>query len=241
MRTRNLLAIVAVVATSSACGPTEKPYEAKAAYSGKKPTLPQPPTLPNKNKKEGDAYTIWGAIHDIRSQVHRKDFEGKDTTLVGYIVKVNWAEACKDEMKREQGEHCVPKCAIHKAGKEDPAGCDAPIPTFWVADSKDEQDWAKNAIPVMGFASNFAQMYSFIEDLKTDDKATRLDPWSGVEMPAPLPNLGGKIKVKGKFDFTATVGSKGATSNPRTGVLTWRGQEWLEPPPTAAVLPGMDK
>lgn len=150
IRTSLAVALTATIALTG-CGPEEKPYQPKPAYTGTKPDIPPPPTLPNKKKKEGDAYTVWGAIHDIHSVVHEKDFVGKDTSMLGYIVKVNWAEGCKDEMKRDVGEHCVPKCAVFEAGKKDtPAGCEAPIPTFWIADTKEEKDIKKNAIPVMG-------------------------------------------------------------------------------------------
>ena len=54
MRIRIPLA-VALTATfaMTGCGPEEKPYQPKAAFSGKKPDIPQPPTLENKKKKEG--------------------------------------------------------------------------------------------------------------------------------------------------------------------------------------------
>lgn len=239
IRTPLAIAIAGCVALAG-CGPEDKPYEPKAAYSGKKPDIPQPPTLENKAKKDGDAYTVWGAIHDVHSVVHETEFQGKDVTIVGYIVQINWAEGCKDEMKREVDELCVPKCAVFEAGKKDtPPGCEAPIPTFWIADAKGEKDITKNAIPVMGWASNWSQIYSLIKDLEKDEEAQRLDPWSGVEMPTPVPNVGGKVKVTGKYGFTASVGTKGASSNPRTGIMSWKSLEYVEKPePTK--LPFMD-
>jgi hypothetical protein len=227
--------------TLTGCGPEEKAYKPKAAYSGKKPDIPQPPTLENKKKKEGDAYTVWGAIHDMHSVVHEGDFAGKDTTIVGYIVAINYAEGCKDEMKRDVGENCVPKCAVFEAGEKDtPPGCEAPIPTFWIADTKEEKDLVKKAIPVMGWASNWSQIYSLIKDLEKDEEAVRQDPWSGVEMPTPVPNVGGKVKVVGRYGVSAQVGTKGASSNPRTGILSWRSLEYVEKPAEAAKLPYME-
>jgi hypothetical protein len=240
IRTSLALALTATI-TLAGCGPEEKPYEPEKPYEGKKPDLPQPPTLPNKKKKEGDAYTVWGAIHDIHSYVHEKEIMGKEVSIVGYIVKINWAEGCEDEMKRDVGKHCVPKCAVFEAGKKDtPVGCEAPIPTFWIADTKEVQDYTKDAIPVMGWASNWSQIYSLIKDLESDEEATRLDPWTGVDMPTPVPNVGAKVKITGKYGFTATVGTKGASSNPRTGIITWRGMDYLEPAPEPAKLPFMD-
>jgi hypothetical protein len=238
MKLRTLAAVAVLAGLGTGCGPDEKPYQPKEAYTGKKPTLPQVPTLPNKAKKEGDAYTVWGAMHDLHSVVHEKDFEGKDTTLVGYVVKTNWDTLCADENKPGEDEHCVPKCAIHKTGKADPADCEPPVPTFWIAETKEEQN-LKKMIPVMGFASNFAQMFTYIEGLDKDDEATLEDEFWGHELPRPLPAVGGKVKVTGKYGTVFEKGSGPTASNPKTGILTWNKQEWLEPPPKRAVLPGM--
>jgi hypothetical protein len=136
---------------SLGCGGDEQPYTPKLAVSGKKPALPAVPTLPTKAKKQGDAYTIWGITHDLRSRVHAEDVVNKKVTLVGYVVKTNY--------------DTVPKCAVHKTGKGDAADCKAPIPTFSIADEKSEQ---KDMIDIMGWASNFAQLFSLIEGI---DKA----------------------------------------------------------------------
>ncbi len=233
------VAVCITAALTMGCGPEEKPYQPKPAYSGKKPSLPAVPTLPNKAKKEGDAYTVWGAIHDLRSEVHQHDFDDKDTTLVGYVIKTNYEKLCANEFARgEDEDHCVPECAVHKTGKADPAECHAPVPTFWIAESKDEKDWEKNAIPVMGWASNFAQIFSFVEELDKDDEATGGDEFFGHELMRPLPALGGKIKVTGRYGVTYTKSTGGAASNPRVGIMTWDKSEWIEPPPKRAFLPG---
>lgn len=244
MKLSKLLAVGVIACLGTGCGPEEIPYQPKEAYTGKKPSLPAVPTLPNKAKKEGDAYTVWGAIHDLNSVVHAKDFDGQDTSIVGWVVKTNWENACKDEFKPGEGEFvsglgaCVPECAIHKTGKADPADCDPPLPTFWIAETKEETD-PKKMIPVMGFASNFAQMYTYIEGLDKDDEATLADEFWAHELPRPLPNVGGKVKVTGRYGTTSEKGSGGSASNPKTGILTWNKQEWVEVPPKRAVLPGM--
>src|SRR5437773_3304198 len=146
MNARTALALVAAtVAASGAlgCGGDEQPYTPKPAVSGKKASLPPVPTLPAKAKKQGDAYTIWGVTHDLRSRVHHDDVDGKKLSLVGYIVKTNYDQA--------------PKCAVHKTGKGDPPDCKSPVPTFYIADEKNE---AKDMIQVMGWASNYAQLFS---------------------------------------------------------------------------------
>jgi hypothetical protein len=236
MTFRTLVAAGIALSLTLGCGSEDKPYEAKPAYSGKKPTLPQVPTLANKKKKEGDAYTIWGAIHDLRSEVHEQDFEGKDVSLVGWIVKTNWQELCP-----EGSDTCenVPECAIHKTGTADPADCHAPVPTFWIADEKDEKNTEAHAIPVKGWASNFAQIFSMVEEIDSkDDDAELMDEFFGVNLPNPLPNVGGKVKVTGQYGWTYTRSTGGAASNPRTGIVTADKMEWVEKPPERTALPG---
>lgn len=204
------------------CGGEEMPYKPKPAYSGTKPQLPAVPSLPNKKKKEGDSWTIWGASHDLRSKVHGKDFEGKTITMIGYIVKTNYKDA--------------PECAIHKTGKADPADCKAPTPAFWIADSKSEKT---ATVAVMGWASNFAQIYSMVEKIdKKDDEAEAMDEFFGVALPNPLPNDGAKVKITGAYGVTYTKSTGGAASNPKYGIMTAEKIEYLEKPPLRAFLPG---
>ncbi|WP_437525499.1 hypothetical protein WME79_38735 [Sorangium sp. So ce726] len=226
---RTLLAAILLVAGTSGCGTDEQPYQAKPAFSGRKATLPAVPTLPAKNKKQGDAYTVWGVTHDLRSRVHFEDVNGKKLSIVGYIVKTNLAEA--------------PACAVHKTGKGDPADCKAPVPSFAIADEKGE---TKDMIDVMGWASNFAQIYSMIEAI---DKAPRgkegeaklTDEFWGQELPNPIPAVGAKVKVTGTYGVTFTKSTGGAAANPKYGILSAEQIEYLEPPPEKAILPGMKR
>src|SRR4051812_2491278 len=152
--------------------------------------MPAVVSLPTKVKKQGDAFTIWGVTHDLRSRVHAEDVENKKISLVGYIVKTNYKDA--------------PACAIHKTGKGDPADCKSPIPTFSIADDKAEK---VDMIDVMGWSSNFAQMFSLIEGI---DKAAKgkegevklTDEFWGGDLPNPLPNVGAKVKVTGTYAKT---------------------------------------
>jgi len=229
VRTAHAIAIAIAVASTAlvACGPEEAPYQAKPAVSGKKPNLPAVPTLPQKVKKQGDAFTVWGITHELRSRVHREDVDGKKVTVVGYIVKTNYAE--------------VPKCAVHKTGKADPADCKAPIPTFSIADEKGE---AKDMIDVMGWASNPAQVFTLIEAI---DKAAKgkegevklTDEFWGTDLPNPVPNVGAKVKVTGTYGVTFTKATSGAAANPKYGIITAEKIEYLEPPAEKAYLPGM--
>jgi len=231
MNTRNALTLTAICAIASSvalgCGGDEQKYKPKPAFSGAAAQLPAVPTLPKKNKKVDGAYTVWGASHDLRSRVHNKDVAGKEITLIGYIVKVNYTDA--------------PECAIHETGEGDPADCKAPVPSFSIADEKGEE---KAVIEVMGWASNFAQIYSLIEEV---DKAAKgeegeieaMDEFWGQKMMIPIPNLGAKVKITGNYDVTFTKATGGAAANPKYGIMTAATIEYLEMPETLANLPTM--
>ena len=226
------LALVLAAAFTSAtmslgCGDDDQAYTPKPAASGRKLSLPAVPTLPTKAKKQGDAYTIWGVTHDLRSRVHAEDVVNKKISLVGYIVKTNYATA--------------PACSIHKTGKGDPADCKAPIPTFSIADDKGE---ANDMIDVMGWASNFAQLFSLIEGIdkaakgKEGDVKLKDEFWAN-DIPNPIPNVGAKVKVTGTYGITFTKATGGAASNPKYGIMTAEKIEYLEPPADKVYLPGM--
>lgn len=228
-----------VSAFVAGCGGEEKKYVPKGAPSGQKANVPQVPTLPQKAKKVGDAYTIWGVTHDLRSRVHRAEVNGKKISITGYIVRTNLVE-CKDDAKALT-ENCAPKCAVHKTGKADPAECKAPVPTFWIADTKEEP---KDRIEVMGFASNFANLYDAIEEIdKTpkdkQDKLELSDPVWGAKIPNPLPAVGAKVKVTGTYGVTFAKATSGVAANPKYGMMTVETIEYLEQAPELANLPGM--
>ena len=150
--------------------------------------------------------------------------------MVGYIVKTNFDAA--------------PKCAIHKTGKGDPSDCKSPVPTFGIADDKGE---AKDMIAVMGWANNFAQMFSLIEGIdkaakgKENEVKLKDEMW-GQDVPNPIPGVGAKVKVTGTYGVTFTKATGGITRpNPRYGIITFEKVEYLEPPPDKVYLPGMKK
>lgn len=226
-----LLSVASVAASATiGCGPAEEPYKAKPAVSGKKASMPAVPTLPQKPKKGSDgAYTVYGVVHDLRSRVHFEDVNGKQLSIVGYVVKTNYDEA--------------PKCAIHKTGKGDPPDCKAPIPTFWIADEKGD---SKDMIAVMGWASNFAQVFTLIEAIDRQPKgkegeAKLTDEFWGADLPNPIPNIGAKVKVTGNYAVTFTKASSGTAANPKYGIMTAEKVEFVEQAPDKAYLPGMKK
>lgn len=224
------LCVLAIGATLPGCNnSTDVPYEPKGAPA-EHAALPPVPSLNKKPIKDGDAYTVWGAAYSLRSRVHQKDVDGKDLKISGYIIKTNLSEA--------------PPCAVHETGKEDPEDCKAPVPTFWLADSKDANE--KDAIKVLGWASNFAQIYDAIGEYKKRERVTQVkesepltDNFWGVKIPEPLPNVGAKVKVSGIYSTTFTKATRGTEADPIMGILTYSDIEYVEKPAEPATLPGM--
>jgi hypothetical protein len=231
---RKSLAVLALVATSvglagalPACGGNDEPYKPVPAFSGRKASLPSVPTLPSTPIKNGDAYTIYGAIHHLRSRIHSQDVTAKDISLVGYIVESNIETA--------------PECAIHKTGKADPENCKAEIPTFVLADQKGEKT-ATYRIKVMGWASNFANVFDAIEAYKNlkappDEKHVVNDELWAVPVPFPLPAVGAKVKVTGKYGVNFSKSSTGLAADPQNGIMTYAKIETLEEAPEKAAFP----
>ncbi|MBL0198475.1 MAG: hypothetical protein IPQ09_30510 [Myxococcales bacterium] len=210
-----LFASFSASALSVGCGNADEPYKATPAWSGKKASIPAVPQLPTNPIKSGDAYTIHGARHHLQSRIHDKEVTAKEITLVGYIVEENVSEA--------------PLCAIHKTGKADPEGCVAEIPSFWIADAKGE---TKVKVRVLGWAKNYASVFEAMEkykNLKEPPKELFKDEVWSVDVPYPLPAVGAKVKVTGKYGYTFSKASTGIVSDPANGVLTYGKIEVLEP------------
>lgn len=220
MRTPLRIASVFVAsALALGCGNSEEPYKAAPAWSGKKPSMPAPPTLTNAPVKVGDAYTIAGASHHLRSRIHDKEVTKASITIQGYIVEENISDA--------------PACAIHKTGKADPEDCKSEIPSFWIADTKDAGKDAPR-IRVLGWAKNFASVhdamdkYKALKEVKDPAKDLYKDEIWNIEVPFPLPAKGAKVKVTGKYGFTFSKASGGLVSDPVNGVITYEKMEVVE-------------
>lgn len=228
MRTRSFILALSLLTIGSAgaltvgCGNADEPYKATPAWSGRKPSLPPVPQLPTNPIKSGDAFTIFGARHHLQSRIHDKEVTSKDISIVGYIVKENVADA--------------PECAIHKSGKADPENCKAEIPSFWIADAKGEN---KVMIRVLGWAKNYATVYEAMEKykgLKEAPKELYKDEVWSIDVPYPLPAVGAKVKITGKYGTTFSKSSTGIVSDPMNGVLTFAKIEYLEPPSSPLVF-----
>jgi hypothetical protein len=205
------------------CGQEEVPYKPRGAASGAKASLPPAANLPKRPLKNGDTWTVWGASYSLRSRVHRKEVANKRLSIAGYIGKSNMKDA--------------PECAVHKAGKADPENCKAPVPAFWVCDAKDSPE--ADCIKVMGWASNFAQIFDAIDEFdKGKDNAEYNDANWGVKVPNPLPAVGSKVTVTGNYGVSFSKASSGAEADPFMGVMDFQEMTIQEPGPELATLPG---
>jgi hypothetical protein len=225
-RTVVAFALASALASSSVgCGGEEVKYQPRPGPSGVKAELPAVPNVPQKPVKAGDAYTVWGVAYHLRSRVHRKEVNGKKLSITGYITKTNLPQA--------------PECAVHEGGKADPEGCNAPVPAFWIGDTKDAPE--NESIKVMGWASNFAQIYDAIEEYDKKEDAQHQDTFWGVNLPNPLPVAGVKVTVKGDYSSTFTRASTGTEADPIMGIMTYESMTYQDKPAEPATLPGMDK
>ncbi len=207
--------------------PAAVPAPPKPVASGPL-ALPPVPELPKRPLKDGDAFTVWGASYSLRSRAHRKDVVSPDgkaapIAITGYVTKTNLGEA--------------PKCAVHRTGLADPPDCRSPIPAFWLCDTKDAAP--ADCIRVLGWASNFAQIFTAIASFDRKKPEGFTDEIWGVELPNPLPAVGAKVTVHGSYGPSFSKASSGMDVEPQMGILTYEKLELLEPAPELATLPGV--
>jgi hypothetical protein len=172
--------------------------------------------------KTGDGYTVYGAVHQLRSLLHNKDVTAQPITIVGYIVDSNIPRA--------------PDCAVHKTGKADPEGCTPEVPSFWIADDKGNTKGPK--IRAVGWARNFAVVFDAMKEYKKvkpgeQPKEPVTDDMLNVPVPFPLPAVGAKVKLTGAYNIAKTVVSD-MVSEPAGGVITPTKIDVLEPAPEIA-------
>jgi hypothetical protein len=215
----------AAFASAVACGGDDNPYKPAPAWSGKHASLPAPVTLPNTPVKAGDAYTVYGAIHQLRSLIHSKDVTAQPITVVGYVVDSNIPRA--------------PECAVHKTGKKDPDNCTPEVPSFWIADNKGDTKGSK--IRVVGWARNFAVIFDAMtayKKIKPGDQPPDggvMDDMLNVAVPFPLPSVGAKVRVTGAYNVAKVVVSD-MVSEPTGGVIAYNKVEQLEAAPELAAF-----
>ena len=229
IRRRDAVLLLGMVAsTSCAAGPEATKHQVANMSIPSAPEStaaePPPPRAPARRKKIDDGtYTVWGALSAFQSPAERADVDGKQITVEGYIVATNLAEA--------------PRCAVHKTGEADPEGCSAPLPELWLADSPDAP--TSEALCVLGWASNYANVFDAIRKQKAVQPEEHVDAIWGVTLPNPLPARGAKVRVVATYGATFRMSSSGIVAAPEKGLLTYKSMQTLEPAPEPATLPGM--
>jgi hypothetical protein len=218
------LGIATLLAAAAGCGGDDNPYKPQPAWSGKKANLPAPPSLPSTPIKTGDGYTVYGAIHQLRSLIHGKDVTAQPITITGYIVDSNIGRA--------------PECSIHKTGKADPANCAMEVPSFWIADDKGNTKGPK--IRIVGWARNYAVICDAMKvynKLKPGEqpKEPVNDDILNVVVPNPLPAVGAKVKITGAYNVAKTVVSD-MVSEPIGGVMALQKMDVVEAAPSPAAF-----
>jgi hypothetical protein len=180
-------------------------------------------------QKVGDSYTVFGAVHllNVGASLGSADL-GKELSIVGTIVDTNLGRA--------------PRCALHKTGVRDPDGCVTEIPTFTLGDVKGST--AAPTIRVMGWASNFANVFDANAQYKNlTQRPAELykDELWAVDVPFPLPSVGAKVKVIGRYGPSFTRSSAGMSTDPQYGIFTVSEVVYLEAAPEPAKFPQLGR
>jgi len=129
----------------------------------------------------------------------------------------------------------APKCAVHRGGRADPDGCVAPLPAFWLCDSVSAP--RGECIQVMGWASNYAQIYDALRVYARDRTAQHVDTYWGMPLPNPIPAPGAEVTVQGQYSEVFTKLATGWSRDLVMGILTYSGMRQHRPAPTPARLP----
>lgn len=163
-----------------------------------KPSLPSVPTLPPAPfpvQYPDQSYSVYGLRRALRRTINT------EVNVTAYIAKVFVPPECPPKEK----------CPL------------PPAPHIWLADTKGEQDPAKQVI-VAGYAENQKAIEEAIKDAK---KGKKKDPEAEEAGLIPIPTDfldGAKIKLKGRFSFMSGAGFQSSE-----GVLDYGGHETLEP------------
>lgn len=197
-----------------------EPCPSTAPGTGAAPELPTV-DLRRQLVKSDEGYTVWGLGYSLRSRQHKRGVTRDPVVVAGYVVATNLASA--------------PRCAVHPTGVADPEDCTAPVPAFWIGDRPDAA--ISDSLKVMGFASNYAQLYDAIHAFDRGEQA--FDAFWGQEIPNPLPAVGAKVSVTGKFGPTFAMSWSGTETDETMGILTFQSMQTLEPAAELATLPGV--
>ena len=231
----SLLALMACACASTPPAPPVKAPIADVPVAAAEPCPPAAPApgevprlpsvkLERQTLGDGIAFTVWGLGFHLRSRQLRDQVTGRPISVTGYVVASNLASA--------------PKCVVHAGGIADPEDCSAPVPAFWLGDTPNAP--LDETVKVMGFASNYAQIYDAIHEFDRGG-GPFVDTYWGQEIPNPLPAVGAKVTLSGNYGTTFSGASSGSESDDTMGIFTYRSMETLEPATELATLPGVKR
>jgi hypothetical protein len=175
--------------------------------------------------KSGEAFTVAGASYLLRSPKHQAEVLDTTLAITGYITKTNLGDA--------------PRCAVHSAGKAEPESCRAEVPRFWLGDTPNAP--LKDCIQVLGFASNYAQIFDAIRVFDSAQPASYFDNFWGLLLPNPLPAAGAKVTVAGRYGRDFTKATSGIVTDEAMGIMTYEKMNELAPSLELATLPGVKR
>ncbi|MFO0554905.1 MAG: hypothetical protein U0271_41395 [Polyangiaceae bacterium] len=147
----------------------------------------------------------------------------------------------KDQGKAPPGK--APAKDAKDKPKADEPECIAPVPAFWIAETNTVTDTTE-LIKVVDWATNFAGIYSAIVeyDKESDPEkraAIKVDDSYGKTIPNPIPAVGAKVKITGKYGKSYDM-STSTIADPRFGIMAARSIEVVEQAPELGSLPYMD-
>ncbi len=189
-----------------------EPAPPSTAASAKLPPLPAIPDVPPRN---GDIFTVRGAVHAFRTPGELAALAPADAVIEGVIVDENITRA--------------PRCALHAAGKRDPKGCAPEIPAFWLAD---DTSAGAPRIRVLGFASSFSQVYEaqrLARGAPASGKPSQRwqDERWGTEVPWPMPRNGQRVRVRGTYAQGFERASGAPVEDQLNGILSYKQIDYL--------------
>lgn len=168
------------------------------------------------------AFTVREASCALHDKKFQHFFGEKQVSITGYITATNLSDA--------------PKCAFHRPGMSDLEGCQSRIPAFWLGDAQGTPKG--ESIRVVGWASQYAQVFSSMALYAQEGPtATDFDIFWGVPIPNPIPAVGAKATVTGRYGTLPAESSRGTDPDPTMGILTYSSLKTLKFAPSPAVPP----
>lgn len=178
--------------------------------------------MPDAPARDGDVFSVAAAVHAFRSAAESEELARGPITIEGFIIDTNLGRA--------------PKCALLRRGVPSPPNCKAELPTFLLGERRGQMPDVEKRIRVIGWASSFSEVLT-AEQGAASGKKTSDDRW-GVEIPIPLPAVGAKVRVTGRYGAEFSKSAHEIVLDPFYGIVTYESMQVLEPAPKPAKLGG---